>query len=261
MTRIICTVLLLVAPSILRATPVTSLDNIQFWVGTGNNRAGLAIDWDDDSSIDESLVWGYRWDGTATGEDMLMSIASADSRLTVTTSQEGAAVFGLEYDDGSDYYYEEGWASGFWHYGVATGNAWPTTDWISSPLGMTERMLIDESWDSWAFNQPITFTAFSENPHAATLAATLGDYNWDGFVNEADYSFWLSNLGKFVSPVGSGADGDQSGIVDQGDFTTWKQQFDNTTTGSGHSSTVPEPGTWLITTVMFLALLCSLKKK
>ena len=40
--------------------------DIQLWAGTGANEAAMVIDWNDGKS-DESLVWGYRWDGSATG--------------------------------------------------------------------------------------------------------------------------------------------------------------------------------------------------
>ena len=40
------------------AGPVTSLDDIRFWVGSGEHRAALAIDWNDTTATDASLVWG-----------------------------------------------------------------------------------------------------------------------------------------------------------------------------------------------------------
>ena len=85
--------------------PVSSLDDIEFWVGSGTNQAALLLDWDGESSTDQSLAWGYRWDGTATGEDMLLQILSADARLFAKTSAGGPigiAVYGLGYDNDDD---------------------------------------------------------------------------------------------------------------------------------------------------------------
>jgi hypothetical protein len=72
-------------------TSAVSLDDIQFWTGTGTNRAALVIEWSvpEDftySSVpapiaDKSLVWGYRFNGTATAEQMLTNILAADPRF------------------------------------------------------------------------------------------------------------------------------------------------------------------------------------
>src|SRR2546423_15577948 len=81
------------------ATPF-SLDDIQFWVGSGSNRAALAIDWADDSIQPPSLVWGYRWNGTAHGSDMLTAIVAADPGLfaKLGASSANRAVYGIGYD-------------------------------------------------------------------------------------------------------------------------------------------------------------------
>ena len=71
--RIICLVVSFCVfswPPVLSAQPFT-FDDIEFWVGTGANRAALVIDWLENSNEPPALVWGYRWNGTATGRDML----------------------------------------------------------------------------------------------------------------------------------------------------------------------------------------------
>jgi hypothetical protein len=50
-----------------------TFDDIDNWVGEGSNQAALVIDWNDSRS--DALVWGFRWNGTATGEDMMTAIA------------------------------------------------------------------------------------------------------------------------------------------------------------------------------------------
>ena len=61
---------------------INTFDDIDFWVGEGENRAALVIRWNDGKKPD-GLVWGYRWDGNATGADMLEAIATSDPRLTI----------------------------------------------------------------------------------------------------------------------------------------------------------------------------------
>lgn len=42
-----------------------SFDDIQFWVGEGENKAALVLQWNAEGETN-ALVWGYRWDGNAT---------------------------------------------------------------------------------------------------------------------------------------------------------------------------------------------------
>lgn len=67
-----------------------------------------------------------------------------------------------------------------------------------------------------------------------------GDYNGNGTVDAADYTYWRDTLG---STVDLSADGNNNQIVDEADFYVWRQQF-GTVIGSGAGSgnaAVPEP--------------------
>ncbi len=64
-------------------------DRITHWAGEGENKAALVIDFKDGKG-DMAYVWGYRWTGTASGEDMLRAIASQSSALTVLVQYTGA---------------------------------------------------------------------------------------------------------------------------------------------------------------------------
>jgi hypothetical protein len=89
-----------------------SLDDIQVWTGTGTNRAAMVIHWTspevhNNSSVpnpagEKSLVWGYRWDGTATAENMFNAIIANDHRLFVAASDPypgfGPFIYALGYD-------------------------------------------------------------------------------------------------------------------------------------------------------------------
>ena len=57
-----------------------TFDMIQNWSGEGSKRAALVIQWND-SREKTALVFGYRWDGQATGADMLREVVSANPRL------------------------------------------------------------------------------------------------------------------------------------------------------------------------------------
>ncbi len=158
-----------------------SFDDIAFWAGTGAHRAALVIDWQD-AQAPPSLLWGFRWDGTATGLDMLTAVIQADPRLFGHLGQFGwgTAVFGLGYDlnangvfavapplafdsgglavdtnpddaraavDDGDHW-REGWNTGFWAYYLkgSSGEAWE-----SAMTGAADRVLSDGAWDGYSF--------------------------------------------------------------------------------------------------------------
>ena len=59
-----------------------SFDDVVFWIGTGSNQAMLVVDFND-GNTDECYAWGYRFEGTKTGEDMLSDIAAADTSFII----------------------------------------------------------------------------------------------------------------------------------------------------------------------------------
>lgn len=196
------TLLILWATTSAQAGTGFFYDDIQYWVGSGQNRAALVIDWVEDSDTEPALVWGYRWDGAATGEDMLRAVVAADPRLFARLKDWGTArsVIGLGYDlnrnggfgisDGTVFdpdgiamtgtsdgatatdtadLYREGWLTGFWGYGVAVdGNPFDTGHW-ESPMefGVSDRPLADGDWDGFVFETDWGFDSFPENPRAA----------------------------------------------------------------------------------------------
>jgi len=86
--------------SSLRADTNFSFDDIEFWVGDGENRAALVIEWHDGKNPD-ALVWGYKWSGQAKGIDMISAVAGADSRLILLrqyTGNMGYTINGIGYN-------------------------------------------------------------------------------------------------------------------------------------------------------------------
>lgn len=88
-----------------------SFEDIRLWAGSGTNRAAMVVHWAapevrnntqvPNPVADKSIAWGFRWNGTASGEDMFNAILAADPRLFVAasgTTAYGKAVFGIGYD-------------------------------------------------------------------------------------------------------------------------------------------------------------------
>jgi hypothetical protein len=75
-----------------------------------------------------------------------------------------------------------------------------------------------------------------------TIAGVAGDYNDDGTVNAADYTYWRNHLGETSLPNEGGI---SLGTVDGADFDFWKSRYGETSgsgSGLGAGGTVPEPG-------------------
>ena len=178
-----------------------TFDDIQYWIGTGANEAAFVVDWNDWLEP-QSLAWGYRWDGTATGEDMLMEIVTTDPDLFAKISEPGGfgvALYGLGYDlehdgfalsDGTVFtnglaitdpadganaldpadHYREGWFSeGYWSYWLSADGA----DWNYSGTGMSGRTLTNGAWDGWSWAPRFDATAPSEPVAAVPEPAAL----------------------------------------------------------------------------------------
>ena len=190
MKKINTALLALILTSLQLQALVGSLDNIEYWVGAGANRAALVVQWND-GLTPVSVAWGYRWDGTATGLDMLRAIAGstrvedpagetvgaasgADGRLNLGLVEYsfGLSVLSLEYSPSAGATRTQSdWYSGYWQYLIRGGKFeyydWATEGtalydeagsasyesgaWTSSPIGAGDRPLIDGAWDAYAF--------------------------------------------------------------------------------------------------------------
>ncbi len=64
---------------------------IEHWAGdpAGEKKCALVIDFQD-GQTGQSLVWGYRWNGTKTGEDLVRAVASQSSILTAMIQYTGS---------------------------------------------------------------------------------------------------------------------------------------------------------------------------
>ena len=102
--------LALVGLFLVSKSSAVSLNDIQFWTGTGTNRAALVIEWSAPESTygstvptpiaDKSLVWGYCFNGTVSAEQMFIAVMAADPRLYSVVSIHpvyGLGLYGIGY--------------------------------------------------------------------------------------------------------------------------------------------------------------------
>ena len=117
-------------------SPAVSLNDIQFWIGSGTNRAALVIEWSTPESLDasyttvsapiadKSLVWGYRFNGTETAAKMISDIVAADPRIYAMgmVDQYGLYIysFGFRLGGGGDLGVTDGLTTNYFTGGVLT---------------------------------------------------------------------------------------------------------------------------------------------
>lgn len=191
---------------VLKTNPVAmasegtfTFDDIKNWTGEGEKQAAVVIQWNTgkDSEVN-SLAFGYRWNGEATGADMLVAIAKNNPRLYVLVqgTSLGYTVNGVGWDADNDgeigliytttnktYEIQNGvlenpesgynydyWtakdADDYWQSGWYQGywSYWLKSDasdsWGYASTGASGRVLTDGSWDGWSF------------------CANMGRYSW-----------------------------------------------------------------------------------
>lgn len=197
----------------LQAQSIGGFGDIQFWVGSGSNQSALVIDFQyggTESATEQSWVWGYRWDDSATGQDMLEAIQAADPSLTFdSTTFVNSISYGVgsnSYERTSDFVVDDV----SWGYYIAGGTSaifsndppFEQTDTFNAPNGGTDmptpgqwsiatsgaadRELADGSWDALSFGPydpdqnfehqtPPSGTAFAAAvPEPATIALLIG---------------------------------------------------------------------------------------
>ena len=163
------------------------------------------IQWND-AGTPTSMVWGYRWDGTATSFDMFQSIAGttyltdssspqnsqtylgSDPRLATSWTKYGFgnALDSVVFQNDTTLRTQSDWTNGYWEYSVYGGtfnypiydanwkyvgeetysqtgtDTYSNVNWFSSPIGASDRILVDGSWDAFSFAADFTSTPVVE---------------------------------------------------------------------------------------------------
>lgn len=213
-----------------------NFDDIVYWVGTGTNEAAFVVQWNDAKNPD-ALVWGFKWDGNATGEDMLKAIAKADKRfftLLYQGTQFGSAIGGLGFDldgQGSVGLYKSGNVTyplypvdgiintteyDFDNYTAIDandhwGSAWYSGYWSYwvkdatdtefgySGLGASSRQLENGSWDVWNFNPNMESYDISSTLTPVSAYSAQADFTKGYFMVNED---WFGHTNGSVNFVG-----------------------------------------------------------
>ncbi len=118
--------------------------SVEYTAGTGENEAMIVIDFD----FEEYFVFGYRWNGDASGWDALEAIAQAGAlEVDAQWYEEFGNHFVSDfiYPDGEAYDYG-GAITGWGYWGSDDGESWAVN------TGVDGRVLGDGDWDSWTWS-------------------------------------------------------------------------------------------------------------
>jgi hypothetical protein len=168
-----------------------NISDIKYWVGSGTNESALVVAWNDSISPDP-LVFGYKWDASASGSDptvydMMEAVETADPFLAFyanpkydSPSTGNYALYAAFYNltggagptvgtpgnlGGTESghapagdHYKEGWDyNGFWGELLGDGDPYDGGSWDSfSPEGVAVDTLSEDSWAGLSFSTDLT---------------------------------------------------------------------------------------------------------
>ena len=137
--------------------------DLSYWTGTGSNRSALVMDFKNGGP---SYVWGYQFDGSKTGQDMIQALAAdvaTGISIQITSYSFGDALTGFSFKGNNVGGFNPG-SAGYLSYYLADGSSSAPTSWTSSSVGMGGRLLNNNSWDGWSwaanFNPSAPSTSF-----------------------------------------------------------------------------------------------------
>ena len=159
--------------------PTVPQDSIRFWTGTGNNRAVIAVTWEDDSEDLIGIAWGVQWNGgTIMLKSLIDTIATYDSRFTATFTSGGSWLSNLAYVDtelGLDLLGMVDW----WWYNWKDSN-----DVSYSSVGITGDMIHDGDFVDMMQMGAADIMLYATNPNASETPV-------DATIAASDIVYWV----------------------------------------------------------------------
>lgn len=188
-----------------------SMDDIQLWAGSGTNRAALVVEWNSPELLNQTtvpapvanktMVWGYRFNGTATGTQMLDAILAADPKLYFMVNDEYAAtiVVGIGYNRNGNGVIglTDGVTTNYFTNGMSTNNDTTFSD-SAGPINPGD--LYWGGWDgpNWqTFNETNDSGGFFNSPNRGSSPY------WDTNYNQGQWSYAQATLDDLPLTNGS----------------------------------------------------------
>lgn len=171
------------------SNPTVPQSDIQFWTGTGSNRAVVAITWNDATAGNIGIAWGVQWNGdNVTLGSIMDTIAAYDSRLTLSGSS-ASFISNFTYIDselGLNLVGPDGW----WWYN------WKASDGSAhASVGVTGDIMVNGDFVDW---MPMNETDYSSNPADTMIMATdpnapVDPMPEDAEIAASDIIYWVGD--------------------------------------------------------------------
>lgn len=209
------------------ASSVTTFADIDTWVGSGDQEAALVIDWNDGK---EPGLWGYRFSGAKSGQDMFLDIVAAQPDLFARIGPGGP--FGVPL------------------YGVGynrNGGSFGISDDLGDESGIFD-------------NSTIAETDVPDEIDGPAIANDPEDSYHEGWWTGGFWSFWTSTGLPANSGWGSPPFGANDRMLSDGDWDGLS--FDPAFAFNDPPAvvlTVPEPGSAVV--LSGLVLIVSLRRR
>lgn len=238
--QLLTIMILLSAVGTLMAEKV-DFSKIVHWAGTGENRAALVVQFNDGKE-DVAYVWGYRWNGTASGEDMLREVAACSSALSVLvqyTGSMGSTLDGIGLSKGRklldylEYDFQKAAIDGQVSFGYFEPNT--MMGQTSAPGDDTPNMVrtaIEASRTKGIIEHPLNARRYGYPAYdydfwqlsAAHKEDT--DIHWQAGWYDGYWSYWLGAEGQELSDASYSGLGMSSAQLSPGSVNLWNYMTD-----------------------------------
>ncbi|MBP5341283.1 MAG: T9SS type A sorting domain-containing protein [Bacteroidales bacterium] len=177
--------------------PTVSQNDIQFWTGTGSNRAVIAITWNDFTAGNIGVAWGVQWNGNnVVLRDLMDTIAAYDSRLIITWNSNHSYVNNLAYVDttlgldiAGDIDPDAGYA--WFMYSWKDSN---DVDKSSSSVGVTGDVIINGDFVDWLYMDYNTFESYPADTMIMATDPNAGPVDpqpEEATISAEQISYWV----------------------------------------------------------------------
>ena len=193
-------------------SPAVSFNDVQFWIGSGTNRAALVVEWSTPESsfgstvpapvANKSLVWGYRFNGPASAAQMFIALLAADPRFYAVGNidpQYGLGITGIGYHlgGGGDAGITDGITTNYFTTSRFLTNATVDID-AAAPLNPGDLYWggwNGPNWENWTeLGDAGGFFKCPDRGPDAYWTSTDPDYASSGYHGQWDFAWGLSSL-------------------------------------------------------------------
>ena len=173
------------------ANPVVSQNDIQFWTGSGSNRAVIAVTWNDAVAGNIGIAWGVQWNGNNVSIANLMdTIAAYDNNVTI---EHGTSTYTLvnniTYNNTELGLNLTGFAGWWWYNWKASDG----TAHQSENAGAD--MVVDGDFVDWLPMDPTTYDSYAADTMimAPNPNAPVEPTPDDAEIAASDILYWVGN--------------------------------------------------------------------